>query len=87
MQLITDAAPINTDSGIFGPGNVSTWTDNAICKGNETNLNDCIHMTVGGYNHICLHRQDAGVICLQGVVACMHIVSCLCGFNISSSYI
>ena len=74
MQLITDAAPITTDSGIFGSGTVSAWMHNAICLGNETNLNSCIHMTVGGYNHICLHRQDAGVICLQGVVACM----CIC---------
>ena len=62
-----DAAAINVNSRIFGPGVGPIFLDNLGCRGNERNLNDCTHRGIGILGS-CSHLEDAGVICLQGVV-------------------
>ena len=59
-----DAAAITVESGIFGPGSGPVFLDELDCRGNETDLNDCSH---NNGNSNCFHREDAGVICPQGV--------------------
>ena len=62
---IADAAAINVDSGIFGPGTGPIFLDDVDCRGDEAKLNDCTHNRVNFHN--CRHSQDAGVVCPQGV--------------------
>ena len=64
----SDAAEVNVGRGIShetGP----IFLDDVHCRGNETKLADCVHNGVGV--HSCDHRDDAGVICLQGVQFCI----------------
>ena len=66
FSQLADAVAINVDSEIFGPGVGPIYLDDVSCRGNETILGDCPHNGVGEHN--CNHNEDAGVICLQGVV-------------------
>ena len=66
LSQLADAVAINVVRGIFGPGNGPIYLDDVSCRENETILGDCPHNGVGV--HDCYHNEDAGVICLQGVV-------------------
>ena len=64
--MVADAVPIAVSSDIFDGGIGPIFLDNVDCTGNETILIDCPHNGVG--IHDCVHREDAGVVCLPGVV-------------------
>ncbi len=53
----------------FGPGPVSSpiWLDNVGCRGSENCLEDCSFIGLGDPVTSCIHREDAGVICLTGI--------------------
>ena len=54
---------------IYGPGTGPIFLDDVECRGDETNLDDCIHSGVGV--HDCAHSEDAGVICSQQGIVCV----------------
>ncbi len=69
---LTDAAVVCRDMGCgnvieaksvayFGQGSGQIWMDNVQCAGTETSLMNC--RTNGWGTHICVHSEDAGVIC------------------------
>ena len=66
--LVVDATAITAlnNNGNFGPGTGPIFLDNLGCIGDETILANCVHNGVGVHN--CRHREDAGVVCLPGVV-------------------
>ena len=39
--------------------------DDVGCNGDESRLIDCYHGGLG--NHNCLHSEDVGVSCLEGI--------------------
>ena len=66
--LVVDATAITAlnNNGNFGPGIGPNFLDNLGCIGDETILANCVHNGVGVHN--CFHGEDAGVVCLPGVV-------------------
>ncbi|XP_056872005.1 scavenger receptor cysteine-rich type 1 protein M130-like [Takifugu flavidus] len=53
-------------SAHFGRGTGPIWLDNVECVGQESALTHCPHNNFGDNN--CGHGEDAGVICLGGLV-------------------
>ena len=66
--LVVDATAITAlnNNGNFRPGIGPIFLDNLGCIGDETILANCVHNGVGVHN--CFHQEDAGVVCLPGVV-------------------
>ena len=51
----------------FGAGTADQpiWLDQVRCNGSEADLSQCTHNPIG--SHDCLHREDASVVCSQGM--------------------
>ena len=72
---LADAVAL-TGATIFGSGTGPIFLDDVECRGNETNLDDCIHSGVGVHN--CVHSEDAGVTCSQqGIVCVLNLTHCI----------
>ena len=59
MLGLSDAKAVA--GGTYRPGNGSIFLDRFFCFGTEERITDCIHAPADP--NICLHSQDAGVVC------------------------
>ncbi len=50
----------------FGPGDGPIHLDVLRCSGDEERLENCPSNGVGVHN--CIHREDAGVRCMAGII-------------------
>ena len=53
---------IPVGNALFGNGSGPIWLDNVLCNGQELDLGKCGHTAWNDSN--CIHREDAGVICV-----------------------
>lgn len=53
----TDATGYN--NAHYGPGSGSILMDDVSCRGNESRLFDCVHIS----SHNCVHNEDVSVLC------------------------
>jgi deleted-in-malignant-brain-tumors protein 1 len=58
-------------NGAFGQGNGPILWDDVRCSGLEQRLFDCVHNGLEVHN--CDHHQDAGVVCVAGIVFSSYI--------------
>ncbi|KAI6656892.1 hypothetical protein LOD99_16194 [Oopsacas minuta] len=63
QQLGYPGALTATYSANFGEGKGPILMDNVECSGSETNIGQCDYLSIGEHN--CVHREDAGVVCLD----------------------
>ena len=75
-----DAVALVASSTTFGPGTGPIFLNGVSCRGNETNLADCPHDGIGILGEFCVHSNDGGVACPQGVVTYCRSTS-MCSFN------
>lgn len=47
-------------NAFYGPGTGNIYLSNLVCRGNESNLIDCLGLGPGSF---CSHREDASVRC------------------------
>ena len=59
----------------FGQGSGSILLDNVQCIGNEMSIFSCSYKSIGSHN--CYHREDAGVVCLQGEYIIKYFITCI----------
>lgn len=53
-------------SSYFGQGPGGIFLQNLACSGDELMLINCSHSGIGV--HSCSHSEDAGVVCLGGII-------------------
>ena len=56
----------------FGSGSGEIWLDNVKCSGRERGLAVCPHNGISTHN--CVHREDAGVVCMPSRCQEHHIL-------------
>ncbi len=70
----TGAVALTLAAVVDGTGQI--WLDNVNCVGTETTLRSCPANPIGSHN--CVHSEDAGVRCPQGVCVCVFVCVCVC---------
>ena len=63
------AGALALSNAFYGPGTGDIYLSNLVCRGNESNLIECLGLGPGSF---CSHREDAGVRCRAP--GCMYLV-------------
>ena len=61
------------NASMFGSGTGLIGLDNVVCVGTETRLPECMAIisTFNNSRHNCVHSEDVGVVCPNGMIVVM----------------